>query len=206
MSTLSDVRIPAFMDSRTYQALQSALLGEEQSRRLYLQAAQILEEAQLHVIAHALRFTAAQEKEHAAIFSGLLSVYGGSPLPHVDILPLLPSEPAALLQSLAQNELSEAERLYPCNARIALEEGYPRIAAAFQRIAETEALHARRLRQFEEALLSGALFRAERPVSWYCMACGELRTSCEPPDSCPSCGKNRGYFIRSSHFPFAIEG
>ncbi len=194
------------MDTRTYQALQSALLGEEQSRRMYLHAAQTLEEAQLHVIAHALRFTAAQEKEHAAIFSGLLSVYGGSPLPHADILPLLPGEPAALLQSLAQNESSEAERLYPCNARIALEEGYPRIATAFQRIAETEALHARRLRQFEEALLSGALFRAERPVSWYCLACGELRTSCEPPDSCPSCGKNRGYFIRSSHFPFAIEG
>ena len=194
------------MDSRTYQALQSALLGEEQSRRMYLHAAQTFEDAQLHVIAHALRFTAAQEKEHAAIFSGLLSVYGGSPLPHVDILPLLPCEPAALLQALAQNEISEAERLYPCNARIALEEGYPRIAAAFQRIAETEALHARRLRQFEEALLSGALFRAERPVSWYCMACGELRTSCEPPDPCPSCGKNRGYFIRSSHFPFAIEG
>ena len=188
MSTLSDVRIPAFMDSRTYQALQSALLGEEQSRRLYLQAAQILEEAQLHVIAHALRFTAAQEKEHAAIFSGLLSVYGGNPLPHADILPLLPGEPAALLQSLAQNEISEAERLYPCNARIALEEGYPRIAAAFQRIAETEALHARRLRQFEEALISGTLFRAERPVSWYCLACGELRTSCEPPDGCPGCG------------------
>lgn len=206
MSTLSDVRIPAFMDSRTYQALQSALLGEEQSRRMYLHAAQTLEEAQLHVIAHALRFTAAQEKEHAAIFSGLLSVYGGSPLPHVDILPLLPGEPAALLQSLAQNELSEAERLYPCNARIALEEGYPRISTAFQRIAETEALHARRLRQFEEALISGTLFRAERPVSWYCLACGELRTSCEPPDLCPSCGKNRGYFIRSSHFPFAIEG
>ena len=206
MSTLSDARIPAFMDSRTYQALQSALLGEEQSRRMYLQAAQTFEDAQLHVIAHALRFTAAQEKEHAAIFSGLLSVYGGNPLPHADILPLLPGEPAALLQALAQNEISEAERLYPCNARIALEEGYPRIAAAFQRIAETEDLHARRLRQFEEALLSGALFRAERPVSWYCLACGELRTSCEPPDSCPSCGKNRGYFIRSSHFPFAIEG
>ena len=206
MSTLPTPEHPAFTDSQTHRNLRTACLGEMHARRLYLHAARKMEDAKLHVIAHAFHFTAAQEKEHAAIFSGLLSVSGGSPLPHADLLPLLPCEPAALLQALAQNEISEAERLYPCNARIALEEGYPRIAAAFQRIAETEALHARRLRQFEEALLSGTLFRAERPVSWYCLACGELRTSCEPPDSCPSCGKNRGYFIRSSHFPFAIEG
>lgn len=206
MSTLPDTRIPAFMDSRIYHALQSALVGEEQSRRMYLQAAQTFEDAQLHVIAHALRFTAAQEKEHADIFGGLLSVYGGTPLFLTESLPLLPSEPAPLLRALAQSEISETERLYPFNARVALEEGYPRIAAAFQRIAETEALHARRLRQFETALLSGTLFREERPVSWFCLACGELRTSCEPPACCPSCGKNRGYFIRSSHFPFAIEG
>ena len=207
MSTLQTAApVNTFADARTCRNLRSACLGEIHTRRVYQEAARRMEDADLHVIAHAFLFTAAQEKEHAAIFSGLLSVYGGNPLPHADILPLLPGEPAALLQALAQNEISEAERLYPCNSRVALEEGYPRIAAAFQRIAETEALHARRLRQFEEALLSGALFRAERPVSWYCLACGELRTSCEPPDSCPSCGKNRGYFIRSSHFPFAIEG
>lgn len=206
MSTLTDARIPAFMDCRIHPALQSALLGEEQSRQMYLQAAQTFEDAQLHVIAHALRFTAAQEKEHADIFSGLLNVYGGTPLPLTDDIPLLPGEPAALLRALAQSESNEAERLYPYNARTALEEGYPRIAAAFQRIAETESLHARRLRQFETALISDTLFRDERPVSWFCLACGELRTSCEPPETCPSCGKNRGYFIRSSRFPFAIEG
>ena len=205
MSTLMDARPPAFMDSRSHRALQNALLGEEQARQMYLRAAQTMEDARLHVIAHALRYTAAQEKEHAAIFCGLLRFFRGIPLPPAEGAVLLPSAPAEILHVLAQSESSEAERLYPRHARIAREEGYPRIAAAFTRIAETESLHARRFQQFEHALTSGMLFRDVKPVSWFCLACGELRTGCEPPAVCPSCSKDRGHFIRSSFFPFAVE-
>ena len=205
MSTLMDARTPAFMGSRSHRALQNALVGEEQTRQTYLQAAQTMEDARLYVIAHALRFTAAQVKEHADIFRGLLRFFGGIPLSPAESVALLPREPIEILQALAQDEGSEAERLYLCNAHISMEEGYPRIAAAFTRIAETKALHAKRFSQFENALTCGTLFRDAAPVSWFCLACGELRTGCEPPAVCPSCSKDRGHFIRSTFFPFAVE-
>ena len=206
MSTLIGSIPPPFIESRIYRALQSAYLGEANARKMYLSAAHRMERAQLHVIAHALRFTADQEKEHEAIFLGLLTSPGCA-RPAVSVeAPPLPDAPLDILHALVQAESAEAERLYPYNARIAAEEGYPRIAAAFRRIAETEALHARRFRQYESALKDGTLFREHATISWLCLYCSQLHTGCEPPLHCATCGKDRGHFIRSNHYPFAIEG
>lgn len=206
MSTLMEAISPAFMDSRSHRALCSACTGEMHARLMYLSAACRMKEAGLHVVAHALHFTAAQEKEHEDIFRGLITAFGGVPPVPADEPILLPDDPLELLRSLVQSESDEAERLYPYNARIAAEEGYPRIAAAFQRISETEALHTRRFQQYENALADGRLFREDAPVSWLCLPCGQLHTGCEPPENCAACGKDRGHFIRSSYYPFTVEG
>lgn len=206
MSTVPETTPPPFMASRTCRALHAACLGEAAASRLYLAAAQTMEDGKLHVIAHALRFTAAQEQEHEAIFRGLLTVSGApSPAPAEDIPPL-PSSPEALLARIIQAEADEAERLYPRNARIAEQEGYPRIAAAFRRIGETEALHLCRFRQYAQALADGTLFRDDSRVSWLCLGCGQLHTGCEAPLNCASCSCDQGHFIRSNHHPFLVEG
>ena len=206
MSTLMEPVHPDFIDSQSHRALQNAFYNEEQTRQLYLHAAPTMEEAQLHVIAHMLRFTAAQEKEHAAIFAGLISTYGGQALSSAEEMPLPAGGPADILRAFAQAESCDAQHRYPEAARIALAEGYPRIAAAFQRIAETEALHAQRFHRFEHALISGTLFQESTPVSWLCLPCGQFHTGCEPPESCPSCNRDRGHFIRSNYYPFHVEG
>lgn len=206
MSTVPETTPPPFMASRTCRALYAACLGEAAASRLYLAAAQTMEDAHLHVVAHALRFTAAQEQEHEAIFRGLLAANGApAPAPAEDI-PLLPAAPEELLAHIIQAEADEAERLYPRNAQIAEQEGYPRIAAAFRRIGETEALHARRFRQYAQALADGTLFRDEQRLSWLCLGCGQLHAGCEAPPSCAACGRNQGHFIRSNHHPFLVEG
>lgn len=206
MSTVQTA-CPPFMDSQTHRNLQSACMGEMQAQRLYLHAARCMEDAHLHVIAHAFRFTAAQEKEHADIFRGLLTAHGGQPLPQTDALPIrLPCEPVEILRAVLQSEHEEWDTLYPYTARIAAEEGYPRIAAAFRRIAETEQLHARRFLQYLTALSEGTLFRDDARVSWLCLPCGQLHTGHEAPASCSACGRDRGHFIRSSYYPFSIEG
>ena len=204
MSTIQPLSA-AFMDTNTIRSLRSACLGEMHARRLYLQCARHMEEASLYVVAHAFRFTAAQEKEHADVFRGLLVSHGGCSLPVAEDEPLLlPRDPAELLQSVIQNEQDEASTLYPFHARIAAEEGYPRIATAFRRIAETEQLHARRFRQYMKALQEGSLFRDEAQVSWFCLPCGQLHTGQEAPESCSGCGRDQGHFIRSSYYPFAV--
>ncbi len=206
MSTVPETAQPAFMDSRTCRALSAACLGESAARRLYLTAALAMEDASLHVIAHALRFTAAQEQEHEAIFRGLLTA-NSTPAPVLEEEPFpLPRSPEELLAHIIQSESDEAERLYPHNARVAAEEGYPRIAAAFLRIGETEALHARRFRQYAQALADGSLFRDDQRISWFCLGCGQFHTGQEAPSSCAACGRNQGHFIRSNHHPFLVEG
>ena len=206
MSTVQTA-CPPFMDSQTHRNLQSACMGEVQAQQLYLHAARCMEDAHLHVIAHAFRFTAAQEKEHADIFRGLMTAHGGQPILLADDPSLtLPREPLEILRAVLQSEHEEWDTLYPCSARIAAEEGYPRIAAAFHRIAETEQLHAQRFLRYLEALSEGTLFRAAARVSWFCLPCGQLHTGHEAPAVCSGCGKDRGHFIRSSFFPFTVEG
>lgn len=206
MSTMPEATPPPFMSSLTCRALQSAFPEAAAARRLYRAAACKMEDAGLHVIAHALRFTAAQEQEHEAIFRGLLAV-NDAPVPvHSEDIPPLPASPEELLARLIQSESDAAQRRCPSRARVASQEGYPRIAAAFRRIGETEAIHARRFSQYAQAFADGALFRDNQHVSWLCLGCGQLHAGCEAPLQCSSCGRSQGYFIRSNHYPFLVEG
>lgn len=206
MSTVPEIT-PAFLSTRTHRLLQAACLGEHHARRTYLGAARRMEDAHLHVIAHAFRFTAAQEKEHADIFRGLSIAHGGEILLPAEEPPvLLPDAPVEILRAVAQAEHNEWDSLYPYNARIAEEEGYPRIAEAFRRIAETEQLHALRFLQYAKALAEGRLFRDDERVSWVCLPCGQLHAGREAPECCSGCGRDQGHFIRSSFYPFALEG
>ena len=194
-----------FIRSRTHRNLVSACQGEGQARRQYLTAADALEEADLYVAAHALRFTAAQEKEHAAIFRGLLRVHGSvaPDEPEADP-PLLPGSPVEMLRHIALSEHGEWDRLYPAFADLADQEGYPRIATAFRRIAETEHLHARRFLQYADALDTGTLFEDPNRLGWLCLRCGHLHYGRRAPDTCSTCGRSRGHFIRSSFEPFTV--
>ena len=202
MSTIQPVPSP-FMDTLTFRNLRGACLDEMHARRLYLQCARRMEEAALHVVAHAFHFTAAQEKEHADVFRGLLTVHSGCSLPMAEDTPLLlPHTPLEILQTVIQ---SETTARYSHYAQTASEEGYHRIANAFRRIAETEQLHLRRFRQYMKVLQEGSLFRDEAQVSWFCLPCGQLHSGREAPESCSGCGRDRGHFIRSSYYPFAVR-
>ena len=206
MSTVHPRHCPAFAQSRTHEALRTALQGSLMARSLYLCAARTLEDASLPVIAHAFRFTAAQEKEHADILQGLIAVHGGEIVPPCPEAPDLPEAPLSLLHDAARTEENRCHSQLPSCIRAAQAEAYPRIAQACLRIAETEQAHARRFTRYLEALRSGQLFQAESRVSWFCIACRQLHTGCEPPEACPGCSGHRGHFIRTTGFPFSEEG
>lgn len=204
IQTAAPVILP-FSESRTCRSLQSALRDKRRARQLYLDAACTLAEDGLHVIAHAFRFTAAQEAEHAAILEGLLTRHGGD-LPDPECTPPLPPEPIDMLRTAAADEHAVWDERCPLYASAAREEGYPRIAATMTRIAETDQQHARRFVQYMEALAEGSLFCDGQRVSWVCLACGQLHTGCEPPRACPGCSSGQGHFIRTNFYPFSVEG
>lgn len=206
MSTVQPTPQPAFAGRQTRQNLRCAARGKMQAQRTYLDCARRLEEQSLHVIAHAFRFTAAQEKEHAAVLNGLLALHGEA-VPGDDAPPLpLPPEPAGMLIAAAKYEHEGWDSFYPQCADIAREDGYPRIAAVFRLIAEKEHEHARRFLQYAKALSEGTLFRDQASVSWFCLPCGQVHTGREAPLVCSYCGRDQGHFIRSSYHPFAVEG
>lgn len=191
-------------ENRTCRFLRLALAEKRRVRQLYLDAARTLEEDGLHVTAYAFRFTAAQEAEHAAILEGLLTTLGSDfPVPE-DTLPL-PRDPIELLRAAAADEHTIWDERCPLYAETAQAEGYPRIAAALRRMAETDRQHARRFVQYLEAHASGRLFQDEQRVSWVCLACGQLHTDREPPATCSGCSGGQGHFIRTDFYPFSVE-
>lgn len=207
MSTVQPVipQCTAFGETPVCRHLQAAWQGEKHLHRLYVHAAQCMEDARLYVATHAFTFTAAQCREHADCFGGLLTACGGC-LPQEEAPAPLPCCPPEELLRIAFRTALASSEMYDsrcaCDAR---EAGFPRIALAFGRIAETKQLHARRFRQYADALADGRLFRDARPVSWVCLACGQLHTDREAPAECPGCSRDQGHFIRSSFYPFAVE-
>lgn len=206
MSTVQPLCTPTFMDSLTCRNLRSAYLSEMHAQHHYLRCALAMEEAALEVIAHAFRFTAAQDREHAAILGGLMKAQGGEIPAEEEGESPCSGSPIELLRGAALHKHGTWDVLYPQYAAAAREEGYPRIAKALERIAETEQLHARRFAQYMEALHEGTLFCAEERCSWVCLRCGHLHTGFEPPQSAAGCSCGQGYYIRSDYFPFSVEG
>lgn len=205
MSTIQTAApVIPFQESCTCRSLQDALRHKRRAQHAYLSAARRLEEDGLHVIAHAFRFTAAQEAEHAAILQGLLTA-NGEVVPSSEDPPPLPEDPLEMLRAAAADEHSVWDERCPQYARTAEDEGYPRIAAAFRRIAETDQLHARRFAQYMEAVASSRLFQDEQRVSWVCLRCGQLHTGCEASEHCSGCNAGQGHFIRTSFYPFSVE-
>ncbi len=189
--------------SRTCQDLYAAHLHTRHARSLYLACAR--DTADLPVLAHAFRFTAAQEKEHAEVFLGLLSTITGE-VPCEPEPPLTPLQqaPETLLAALSREERKAAETFRAC-ADHADGAGRPRIAGAFRRIAENEDRHALRFEQYLGALREGTLFCERTPVSWVCLACGELHAGTQPPEGCAGCGGAGSGYLRSDGFPFAVR-
>ena len=162
-------------------------------------AASAMEAAGLHVLAHALRFTARQEAEQSAILHAF--VPEDAPVPAPGPLPEAPD--AILLAAIAREEAS-AHRLREAADQLH-NAGQDRAAHALSRIAETEGVHAQRFRQCLQSLEDGSLLRSPRRVSWFCLACGALHHGCEAPSSCEGCGGSRGHFVRSSFEPLACR-
>ncbi len=205
MSTLQYAEA-RFLSTNTFPELRQAARTTAHARRCYLAAARFLEEEGLQVMAHAFRFTAAQETEHAAVCRGLLSSYSRMTLPVTeDRTVSLNSDALSMLHAAADAEEHMAGEVYSALAHTAAKEGFPRIARALRCIAETEQGHARRFRQYAKAWQDGTLFHAEQRVGWLCLRCGQLCYGQEPPRQCSGCGCGQGAFIRSNFSPFALD-
>ena len=102
-----------------------------------------------------------------------------------------------------KEEKKEFSVVYPDFARIAAEEGFTEAASKFRMIADIENSHRARFRYYGELYRSGMLFRSnDTEQCWICLNCGHIHKGSEPPQECPVCRAEQGYFIRREEAAF----
>jgi len=178
--------------SQTEKNLLKAFAGESQARNRYTFFASAAKKEGLMQIADIFEETARQEKEHGERFFKFLE--GGE-------LEVSESFPAGLigstlenLQAAAAGESYEWSDLYPAFAKVAREEGFNQIGAAFEAISIAEKQHEKRFNDLANNLLAGRVFKREGKVVWRCRNCGYLHEADQAPDVCPACLHPQAYF------------
>lgn len=177
--------------TKTEQNLLKAFAGESQARNRYEFAAKIAKKEGYEQIAAIFQETADQEKAHAKRFFKFLE--GG-------MTEITATYPAGKIGTTLENLLAAADgeneewtEVYPEFAKIAKEEGFPEVAAAFKTIAKAEAEHERRYRKLADNIKEGKVFLKDGKVWWKCRVCGYVYEAEEALEKCPACQHPKAY-------------
>ncbi len=178
--------------TKTEKNLLAAFAGESQARNRYTYFASAAKEEGFEQIAGVFEETANQEKEHAKRFFKFLE--GGM----VEITAMYPAgeigTTAQNLLAAAEGENEEHSLLYPEFAKVAAEEGFPKIAAAFLAIATVEAEHEARYRKLLDRVEKGKYFERDEEIVWQCRNCGYITKGKKAPEISPACQHAKAYF------------
>jgi rubrerythrin len=170
----------------------TAFAGESQARNRYTYSASQAKKEGFVQIANIFEETANQEKEHAKRLFKFLE--GGT-------AEVTASFPAGVIGTTLENlreaaagERYEHSEMYPGFAKVAREEGYPEVSAAFEAIAVAEKQHEKRYIALAGNIENDRVFKREKPVVWRCINCGYLHEGTEAPQMCPACLHPQAHF------------
>lgn len=182
--------------TKTAENLMKSFAGESQARTRYTYYASVAKKQGFLQISNIFIETAEQEKEHAKRFyKFLIKDFQGEQLEVNAAYPIALSEDTATnLRSAAAGEHEEWSKDYPEFARVAREEGFPEIAAAYDKITEVENRHERRYNKLLENVENGKVFKKDESVLWKCLNCGYIYEGEEAPKVCPACLHPQSYF------------
>lgn len=180
--------------TRTEANLLKSFAGESQARNRYTIFADVAREEGFEQIAAIFLETAEQELAHARSFfalldEGLLEItasYPAGPIGHT----------AQNLKEAAAGEHEEWADMYEEFARVAQEEGFPRIATHFRMVAKAEQGHEARYLALLKHLEEGMTFSNPEETYWICRYCGYIHKGKSAPKQCPTCGKPQAFFER----------
>ncbi|MBI5578180.1 MAG: rubrerythrin family protein [Deltaproteobacteria bacterium] len=178
--------------TRTEKNLLTAFAGESQARNRYTYFAGQARKEGLVQIADIFLETADQEKEHAKRFYNFLE--GGE----VEIACAFPAgvtgTTLANLKAAAAGEHHEHTTMYPGLAKIADDEGFKDVAAAFRAISVAEKQHEKRYLDLAANIEAGRVFKRDANVTWRCRNCGYLHAGTSAPEICPACLHPQAHF------------
>ena len=182
--------------TRTAENLLKSFAGESQARNRYTYYASVAKKQGFLQIQKIFIETAEQEKEHAKRFFKFLKADCNG-----EAIEITASYPVALYDDTADNlkasaagENEEWTELYPEFAKVAREEGFPEVAAAYEMISQVEKEHEKRYLKLLENVKNGQVFKKDKLTFWKCGNCGYIYEGLEAPQVCPACLHPRDYF------------
>lgn len=167
--------------TQTEKNLQTAFAGESQARNKYTFYASKARKDGFEQIADIFEETARNEKEHAKIWFKLL--HGGE----------MPST-AENLKDAAAGENYEWTDMYDDFAKVAKEEGFPRIAKLFEMVGAIEKRHEERYLKLLDNVNKEVVFSKDGDVIWQCANCGHIVVGKKAPAVCPVCAHPQSFF------------
>ena len=169
-----------YAGTKTEKNLEAAFAGESQARNKYTYFASVAKKAGYEQIAALFLQTAENEKEHAKLWFKALGELGNT---------------ATNLKHAAEGENYEWTDMYDRMAKEADEEGFHDLAEQMRGVAAVEKAHEERYQKYADALENKALLTSDSDnTKWICLNCGYILTAKEPPQECPVCQEERGYF------------
>lgn len=184
--------------TKTAENLLKAFAGESQARNRYTYYASIADKEGYKQMRNIFIETADNEKEHAKRFWKLLleGIEGELPV-MIEItadFPVAQGDTLANLKYAAGGEREEWSDLYPAFAKVAEEEGFPQIAAAFKMIAKAEVSHENRFNKLAANIEKNTVFKKNDKTSWKCGNCGYVHEGEGAPELCPACLHAKEHF------------
>lgn len=171
--------------TRTEKNLLASFAGESQARTRYNFFASQARKEGYEVIAKFFDETAENERQHAKQFFKFLE---GGPVE------ITATYPAGVIGTTAENLLAAAEGeyeewhdLYENAAKIAEEEGFPKVATKFRQIAKIEKHHETRYRGLLETVEAKTVFKKAEEQVWRCRECGHEHIGPNALEMCPVC-------------------
>lgn len=183
--------------TKTAENLMKSFAGESQARMRYTYFAKAALKEGCNQISKIFMETAENERAHAKRFYEFLKDdFQGETLDVNASYPVeLPTDTKTNLIYAAEGERDENTNLYPTFAKVAEEEGFPEIAAAFRMICKVEVAHEVRYRKLAANLVNGAVFKKDSDKTlWKCSNCGFIYEGAEAPAKCPACLHPQAFF------------
>jgi rubrerythrin len=182
--------------TETLKNLVKAFIGESQARNRYTFYSKVALKEGFVQIANIFTETAEQEKTHAKrLFELIQELKKNNEAIKVEAeCPTVYKTTAENLQAAIDGEHHEHSSMYPEFAKVALKEGFPKIATRLLSIAKAEAHHEERYKKLLEQVKAGTVFKKKTSVTWVCQECGYVHEGKEPPEKCPSCDHAKDYF------------
>ncbi len=181
----------------TLKCLATAFAGESMARNRYTIYAKIAKKEGYVFISKIFLETAENEKEHAESLLKLMKSLNKD-MNSITLSQELPANIGDTIENLKTSingENYEHTKMYPEFAKIAEKEGHRKIGARLRAIAKAEEHHEERFKKLLEVLETGKMFKRDEETTWICLECGYVHHGKEPPEKCPSCEHEKGYFV-----------